>query len=146
VRGQEFWGTTSPSDAYHLPQILPQELQPFGRSGDDFGEVFLRVRGFLLCSSTDRPHVFGGQSAAGGQSVRGRRLFGGLFRQRRRFLAGGFFCTADSSHLFSGQSAPIFRTVRSVRRNLPSLFGSFASFQCFRVCFEESFPGLVVDP
>jgi hypothetical protein len=80
VRGQEFWGIASPSDAYHLPQILPQELQLFGRSGGDFGEVFLRVRVFLCGFSTDRPRVVHGQSAADGQSAWGRGLFGGPFR------------------------------------------------------------------
>jgi hypothetical protein len=122
VRGQEFWGKASPSDAYQLPQILPQELQPFGRSGDDFGEVSLRIRVFLRNSSTDRPRVVGGQSAAGGHSARGcGRL------DRTVFSAGSVFCTADSPRLSSGQSATARRTVRSVRRNLPSLIGSFAS-------------------
>jgi hypothetical protein len=106
VKGQEFWGIASPSDAYHLPQILAQELQPFGRSGDDFGEVFLRVRGFLFCSFLDSPRVLGGQSAARGQSTSPRGPFCGLFRQKCYFLAGGFFCTADSLCLSSGQSAP----------------------------------------
>jgi hypothetical protein len=63
----------SPSDAYQLPQILPQELQPFGRFGDEFGELFLRVHVFLRSSSPDRPRVVGGQFAAGGQSARRRQ-------------------------------------------------------------------------
>jgi hypothetical protein len=59
-----FWGTASPSYANHLPKILPQDLQPFGRSGDDFGEVFLRVRDFHRCSSIDRPRVSGADRSA----------------------------------------------------------------------------------
>jgi hypothetical protein len=120
-------GKASPSDAYQLPQILPQELQPFGRSGDDFGEVSLRIRVFLRNSSTDRPRMVGGQSAAGGHSARGCGPFCGPFRQNRCFSAGSVFCTADSPRLSSGQSATARRTVRSVRRNLPSLIGSYAS-------------------
>jgi hypothetical protein len=128
-------GIASPSDAYHLP-ILPQELQPFGRSGDDFGEVFLRVHVFLRSSSTDHPRVVGGQSTAGGQSARGRRPFCGPFRQSRCFFGwrGLLYCRQsasvlpDSLSLLGGQSATARRTVRSVRRNLPSLIGSFAPF------------------
>jgi hypothetical protein len=95
-----FWGIASRSDAYYLPKILSQELQLFGRSDDDFGEVFLRVRDFLRSSSLDRPRVFGGQSP------RSRKPFCGPFRQKRCFSAGGVFCTADNPCLSSGQSAP----------------------------------------
>jgi hypothetical protein len=82
LEAKSFGGIASPSDAYHLPQILAQELQPFGRSGDDFGEVFLWVRCFLRSSSTDRQRVLGGQSAAHGQSATPRGPFGRPFRQQ----------------------------------------------------------------
>jgi hypothetical protein len=128
VRGQEFWGIASPSDAYHLPQILPQELQPFERSGDDFGEVFLRVWEFLCSSCTDCPLVFGGQPA------RGCGPFCRLFRQNSCFSGGSVFlqrtvrsCLPDRSPHPGGQSAVARRTVRSVHRILPSLIGSFGS-------------------
>jgi hypothetical protein len=90
----------------------------------------------MLCSFTDRPRVLGGQSAAGGQSARGRVTFGGPFRKRRCFSVGGVFCTADRPRpvfqtvrpFSGGQSVTARRTVRSVGRFLPRLFGSFASF------------------
>jgi hypothetical protein len=50
--------------------------------------------------------VVHGQSAAGGQFARGRGPFGGPFRQKRGFSAGGVFGTTDSPCLSSGQSAP----------------------------------------
>jgi hypothetical protein len=106
VRGQEFWGIASPSDAYHLPQILAQELPPLGRSGDDFGEVFLRVLGFLRSSSTDRLRMLGGQSVAGRQSARGSRSFCGLFRQNLCFWLVATFVLRTVRALSSGQSAP----------------------------------------
>jgi hypothetical protein len=111
----------------------------------------LRVLGFLRSSSMDRPRVFGGQSAARRQSATPWGLLGGPFRQKRWFSAGGDFCPADRLRLvfrtvrpFSGgQSATTRRTVRYVRRVLPSLIGSFVSslvlpqvFQgiVFRIC------------
>jgi hypothetical protein len=117
VRGQEFWRIASPSDAYHLPQILPQELQLLGRSSDDFGEVFLRVRESLRSSSMDRSCVFGGQSAWD------HRSFCGPFRQNRSFSAGSNFCMADRPRLSFGQSAP---SLADSLRQLGGQYGLYA--------------------
>jgi hypothetical protein len=113
VRGQEFRGIASPSDAYHLPQILPQELKPFGRSGDDFGKVFLRVRGFLAVhpQTIRAPFPDSLRVADSPQGTRGP--FGRPFRQKCGFSVGEVFCTADRPRLSFGQSAPPWQTVCS---------------------------------
>jgi hypothetical protein len=127
VRGQEFWGITSPNDAHHLPQILPQELQLFGRCSDDFGEVFLRVRGFLHSSSSGRPGLADSpQGVADCSADRLDRIV--FFRLEASFVLRTVrTCLSDNPPLPCGQSASARRTIRSVRRNLPSWIGSFAS-------------------
>jgi hypothetical protein len=89
-------------DAYKLPQIFPYELQLFGRSGDDFGEVFLRVRVFLRSSFTDRPRV----------SARGRIPF----RQKQCFSDGSAFS-------YGRPSALVFRTVPPSLADSPRQLG-----------------------
>jgi hypothetical protein len=59
-------------DAYHVPKLLSQLLLPFGRSGDELGELTFGVEQFLPLS------VRRGQSARLWQTVREssvRRMF-----------------------------------------------------------------------
>jgi hypothetical protein len=132
---QKDWGIASPSDAYHLPKILPQELKPFGRSGDDFGKVVLRVCGFLRRSSTDRREPFPDSPRLAESSQGTHRPFGEPFRQNSGFLLERSFvlhtvraCLPDSPPLLGRQSVAARQTIRSVHRKFPRLFGSFASF------------------
>jgi hypothetical protein len=37
-------------DAYHVPKLLSQQLLPFGRSGDELGELTFGVEQFLPLS------------------------------------------------------------------------------------------------
>jgi hypothetical protein len=134
VRGQEFWGIASPSDAYHLPQSLPEELLLFERSGDDFGEVFLQVRVFLRSIHGPSTRVWrtahGWQTVReGSQTVLRTILTKPLFFGWEWFLYGRPYAPVFRTvrPFLGGQSAAARRTVRSVRSFLPSLFGSFAS-------------------
>jgi hypothetical protein len=47
VRRQKFWDIASLVDAYHVPKLLSQQLLPFGRSGDELGELTFGVGLFL---------------------------------------------------------------------------------------------------
>jgi hypothetical protein len=61
---RDFWGTISPRGAYHLPQILSQELEPFGISGDELVELTSRARVFpVLFELADSPPPLRGPSA-----------------------------------------------------------------------------------
>jgi hypothetical protein len=66
----------------------------------------LRVRGFLRCSSKDRPHDFSRQSTAGEQSARDSQTVWRTVFTVAWFSVGDVFCTADRPRLSSGQSAP----------------------------------------
>jgi hypothetical protein len=50
VRRQNFWGIASLVDAYHVPELLSQQLLLFGRSGDELGELTFGVEQFLVLS------------------------------------------------------------------------------------------------
>jgi hypothetical protein len=80
----------------------------------------------VLLASTDSPWIRAGRSAVQVWTVRGSR--------------------PDSPRGLCGQSASPGRTVRQSLAAL--LFGSIPSFllSCFRVCFNESFLRLEVDP
>jgi hypothetical protein len=79
--------------------------------------------------------MLGRQSAVGGQSAKGPDRSADRFDRDAIFgWRGLLYCRQsasvlpDSLSLLGGQSATARRTVRSVRRNLPSLIGSFAPF------------------
>jgi hypothetical protein len=135
VRGQEFWGVASPSDAYHLPKSF---LKSFSYLGDLVmilgrcsckSAVFCAVLPWTVCVCfTDSPRLADNPRGVTDHSV--DRLDGsGVFGWKH--------------FLYCGRPDPIFQTlrplpggqfvaarwiVRSVCRNLPSLIGSFASF------------------
>jgi hypothetical protein len=51
-------------DAFQVPKPLSPQLQPFGKSDDDLGELTFEVGRFLLCPSlADGPRPPGGRSA-----------------------------------------------------------------------------------
>jgi hypothetical protein len=52
-------------DAFQVPKSLSPQLQPFGKSDDDLGELTFGVGRFLLC-----PHLADGPRGPGGRSAR----------------------------------------------------------------------------
>jgi hypothetical protein len=52
-------------DAFQVPKPLSPQLQPFGKSDDDLGELTFGVGRFLLC-----PHLAVSPRGAGGRSAR----------------------------------------------------------------------------
>jgi hypothetical protein len=61
---RDFWGIISPRGAKHLPQILSQELEPFGISGDELVKLTSRARDFsILFELADSPPPLRGPSA-----------------------------------------------------------------------------------
>jgi hypothetical protein len=116
-------------------------------------EKFRTVR---VCRA-DSPRVPGGQSACSPRTVRfsGFASGGSVGFNRQSAAQVGRSSVpvrtirgtlADGPLGSCGQSAPPGRTVRQSLAAL--LFGSFPPFllSCFRVCFEESFLRLEVDP
>jgi hypothetical protein len=68
VKRKNFWGIESLVDAFHVPKLLSQQLLPFGRSGDGFGELTLGVGQFSALS------VRRGRFARRWRTVRGLRV------------------------------------------------------------------------
>jgi hypothetical protein len=68
VRRRTFWGIASLVDAFHVPELLSQQLLPFGRSGDGLGVLTFGVEQFSALS------VPRGQSAWTWQTVRAVRV------------------------------------------------------------------------
>jgi hypothetical protein len=64
VRRQDFWAIASLCDACQVPKPLSPQLQPFGKSDDDLGELTFGVGLFSVLS------VPGGRSARGRRTVR----------------------------------------------------------------------------
>jgi hypothetical protein len=126
--------------AYHhlvMHIISPKSwLKSFTRLGDPGMTLGRCSCGFVVfCAVHPRTVCACLASAAGGQSATPCGPFGGPFRQKRCFSVGGDFCTSGRSHpvfrtvrpFSGGQSTAARRTVRFVRRFLPSLISSFAS-------------------
>jgi hypothetical protein len=49
VRRQDFWAIASLCDVFQVPKPLYPQLQPFGKSDDDLGELTFEV-GLFFCS------------------------------------------------------------------------------------------------
>jgi hypothetical protein len=103
-------------DAYHVPKLLSQQLLPFGRSGDELGELTFEVGLFLGL------FVKRGQSAGVWQTVREAsvlRVLPRLCFRSALILSFGWkrFRTvrcsgADSPWVPGGRSACSSRTIR----------------------------------
>jgi hypothetical protein len=85
---------------------LPLELQPFGRSDDDFGELFLWVRGFLLYSFSDRLCLLGGQSVLADSLLGVADRLADHLDRSGVFRLEATFVLRTVRALSSGQSAP----------------------------------------
>jgi hypothetical protein len=68
VRRQDFWAIASLCDAFQVPKPLSPQLQPFGKSGDDLGELTFEVGLFSVLS------VWLGRSGWGRRTVREERV------------------------------------------------------------------------
>jgi hypothetical protein len=119
VRRQDFWAIASLCDAFQVPKPLSPQLQPFGKSDDDLGELTFGVERFLLCPHlADGPRGPGGRSARTWRTVRAARVrsvffvFLLVFRfdlSRFWFWVGRSF---GRSAVEGGRSAGAWRTVR----------------------------------
>jgi hypothetical protein len=61
VRRQDFWAIASLCDAFQAPKPLSLQLQPFGKSDDDLGELTFEV-GLFFCSVRASRTVHGVQA------------------------------------------------------------------------------------
>jgi hypothetical protein len=92
-------------DAYHVPKPLSQQLLPFGRSGDELGELTFGVEQFLVLSMRR------GQSACPWRTVRGLRVLR-VFVVFLLVFVFDSFCFRVLVGRGFGQSAAEARTVR----------------------------------
>jgi hypothetical protein len=133
-------------DAFQVPKPSSPQLQPFGKSDDDLGELTLgELRVFVSCSScscspfvsihrgfefwldevSDGPRVLGGRSAGAWRTVRMLPADGPLFA----VCLWWFWCLfrtvrgvgPDSPRCWCGRSAAAGRTVRVSSADGPPL-------------------------
>jgi hypothetical protein len=130
VSRQNFRGIASLVDAYRVPKLLSQQLLPFGRSGDELGDLTLGVEQFLPLS------VRRGQSARRWRTVREssvRRVFF-MFLLGFAFDPCWFWVLVGRSFRRSqqrcGESAGAWRTIRVLPAD-----GPFFGVHYLRFCW-----------
>jgi hypothetical protein len=105
-------GIASLVDAYHVPKLLSQQLLPFGRSGDELGELTSEV-GLFLGLFMKR-----GQSAGVWRTVREPSVLQVFFVFFLVFVFDPLCFRALVGRCF-GQSAVVARTVRGCLADSP---------------------------
>jgi hypothetical protein len=132
VRRKDFWAIASLCDAFQVLKPLSLQLQPFGKSDDDLGELTFEV-GLFFCSvrasRTVRVVLADGPRHACSSGVL-RVLARHSFRSVVVLIFGWTkfrtvrVCRADGPRVPGGQSACSPRTVRYSR----CVFGGFVCF------------------